>query len=178
MAISKLLSMQAGAAKRRVMGPGRRIRKVQGLRWAKLTGTSPNFADRKASTTAQLAGKKYERQFGKWLEGEYTSELVAHEPWIEFFDEGGKGFAAPDYLLFLNGVVVVFECKLTNTPEASQQLVGLYRPLVEMVFTPSPVSLVTVCRNLRLGDKPDTWRMWESECDPNAAQPYLQHWRP
>lgn len=59
--------------------------------------------------------------------------LLADHRWIEFEDRNGHGFAQPDFLLGVRGREYLLEVKRSATGAAVEQLLLLYRPLVEML---------------------------------------------
>jgi len=75
-------------------------------------------------------GLSYERAFGKAL-----PRQAKLGPWFEFEDMDGPGFCQPDAILSVrNGPILVFECKLSDTPAGRAQLDELYLPVVRKAF--------------------------------------------
>lgn len=70
--------------------------------------------------------------------------------WFRFSDVFGTGFCSPDLLLLTKSGLLVLECKLTYTPEARAQLLGLYLPVLRHL-TGVAVAGVVICRGLGQG---------------------------
>ncbi|HXJ94233.1 MAG TPA: hypothetical protein VMT20_15400 [Terriglobia bacterium] len=113
---------------------GSNVRVVRDLRWAQLADCP--FAPQKHSG-ARLAGLRFEKAVWKKTGG-------LHNPWIEFEDANGSGFACPDIVLPERKLIV--ECKLTYTPVADMQLAGLYLPLAKAVWGEGDWRLVVACK--------------------------------
>ncbi len=73
-----------------------------------------------------------------------ASRVYKHLPglWIEFEDENGKGYAQPDHLVVGPQDILIFECKLSWTPLASEELQTLYAPLVSELFSGKRLYLI------------------------------------
>jgi hypothetical protein len=86
---------------------------------------------------AQKKGLRYEAVFGRMLERERPSDSVLHaNRWLLFKDDYGTQYAQPDFVLEFptaEGLpsAILFECKLTQSTEATFQLFQLYGPLLE-----------------------------------------------
>jgi hypothetical protein len=119
-------------------------RRVAGLLFAARTEEGP-FGPQRAKRGSKGRGLAYERAVGAALPRAATP--WEFNPWFEFLDANGKGFAQPDYILLGPREVFLLECKLTDTPEAYEQINFLYRPILEHVFA-LPVRGVVVCKNL------------------------------
>jgi len=115
-------------------------RKVTGLKWARATDRRP-FGTPKVGRGAKSYGIRYERAVAKALPG------VPHGQWFEFEDANGLGMCQPDFLTLRAGVVVILECKYTWTPEAEDQLLDLYGPVVGMALG-VPTAGMVICKNL------------------------------
>lgn len=112
----------------------------------------------------RAAGVTYERKFGKRLQreidrGELEGELHSGQwlhwsgSWLEYRGgentlRSGKAYAQPDHYIVQPEVILLFECKLTQTDEAEAQLVSLYTPLLEHLYK-RPVLKTQVCKNIR-----------------------------
>lgn len=68
--------------------------------------------------------------------------------WIEFFDDGGRGLAQPDYFIECETHILLIECKLTQTSVAFAQMNDLYVPLLHHIYS-RPVTALLACRVLR-----------------------------
>jgi hypothetical protein len=94
---------------------------------------------------AQAAGLRYEKKAAKEIKRLFPSAKAS--PWFEYVASNCSGMCSPDIVLPVNGVVYVFECKLTDTPYAEQQLYGLYMPVAE-AFYKKPARGIIVARHL------------------------------
>lgn len=73
------------------------------------------------------------------------------DQWFEYEDAFGHGFACIDGFAVGERCVLVWECKLTFTPERAWfQLEKRYAPLLRRHFQ-LPVATLQVCRNLAFG---------------------------
>ena len=109
----------------------KRKREVVGLQWAKLVPVGP-FGESKGLTRAQKEGVRFQKRRAKaysklaaTVGGEYLDD-----PWIEFEDFSGPGFARPDGIFVHGDTAIVIECKLTECERAFEELRSLYLPLV------------------------------------------------
>lgn len=73
---------------------------------------------------------------------------VTHGPWIEYYDQEGRGFAQPDAIVEGAGWIVVVECKRTFVEEALQKLEYFYKPLVQALYPSCVIYCVQVCKHL------------------------------
>lgn len=69
-----------------------------------------------------------------------------YSQWIEFTDAGGSGFACPDIFIVLENKILLFEVKLTQTPNAVAQMRQLYEPLLACIFN-YPIIRCEIYRN-------------------------------
>lgn len=76
---------------------------------------------------------------------------VLSEQWIEFEDDNGHGYAQPDHLIIEPSRVVIVECKLSQNDAAWDQLLLLYRPLIETIYPERESICVQSCKYLRHG---------------------------
>lgn len=67
-----------------------------------------------------------------------------HNPWIQFADSFGPGYACPD--IVLPQARIILEAKLSYTPLAIPQIEELYLPLVEAVWPGAPWSRLIVVK--------------------------------
>jgi hypothetical protein len=112
---------------------------LDGLKWAEAS-TNPHGKSRPRGTKAM--GLAYERKVAKAL------PKARHNPWFRFCDNSGVHFCSPDLLLLTPRVAVVIEVKLTDTSEAWAKLLGLYKPVLELVIGREVLPMVVV-KNLR-----------------------------
>jgi len=107
----------------------------------------------KALTPAQKLGLQYERRVVKTMRAQGLD--IEHNPWFRYRREGVTGYAVPDVLIHLPGLIVVAEIKLTYTPEALTKLQDLYCPIARSLFALDARPLVIV-KNLT-ADVPSYW---------------------
>lgn len=134
------------------------VRKVRGLRWAELRDQGPFQAEAKPRASRLKKGLAYEKVVGRKLQRmlrdkELEGKLHLQQ-WILFADESGVQWARPDaYLIMplsnrvLPGILLI-EAKLTQTDSATNQLLGLYLPLLRKIYN-VPILCLQVCKNLR-----------------------------
>ena len=131
--------------------PTTRQRKVRGLRWAQLQKNSP-FAPTKPRASALRRGLAFEKNVGRHLlrlmdSGELVGDLRLGQ-WIVFSDDFGVSHAQPDAYLLTTHLVLLMECKLTQSDAAEDQMRLLYVPLLKHLYE-LPVVCLQVCKNLR-----------------------------
>lgn len=68
--------------------------------------------------------------------------------WIKFTDYLGTAHAQPDHYIILPGKIVLVECKLKQNTSAEEQLLHLYRPLLENLYK-LPVFTIQAFRHWR-----------------------------
>ena len=71
---------------------------------------------------------------------------LCYSQWFQYWDQNGSGFACPDLFIVRPDSLVLFEAKLTYTPNAESQMRELYAPILEAQFRKPIVSCV-VFRN-------------------------------
>lgn len=91
---------------------------------------------------ARAAGIRYEKAFGKAI-----GQAAEHGPWFQFKDLNGNGYCQPDYLIELEHLVVILECKYTWTAQAYAQMELLYIPVLKVALG-KPVIGLQVCKRL------------------------------
>lgn len=67
--------------------------------------------------------------------------------WYKFLDANGVGFCSPDVLLPQQKLLLVLEVKLTDTPQAQEQLLDLYIPVLRQLW-PGPIRGIVVAKSL------------------------------
>jgi len=76
-------------------------------------------------------------------------EMELHSgQWIKFKDSLGEGHAQPDHYVVLPSMVILIECKLKQNTSAEDQLLRLYRPLLEFLYK-RPVFTIQCFRHWR-----------------------------
>lgn len=76
----------------------------------------------------------YERKVAKVLARSSLAKTIETGPWFEYMADGKFGYCQVDFLLWHNLEIVVFECKLTNVEQATEQLLDLYFPILRAVY--------------------------------------------
>lgn len=96
-------------------------------------------------------GLAYERKVGRtlkrWIDNQILHGELVSSQWFKFADRNGPGHAQADHLIIRDDMVVIIECKLTQTNLAFPQLTELYLPLTEMIWQ-RPVFCILACKNL------------------------------
>ncbi len=118
-----------------------RHRIVEHLRWARLA-QNPWPKQRLIGLPAQ--GLAYERQIAKAL------PKARRGVWVQFCDANGEGFCCPDFVLKLDGQVIILEAKLTDCKEAYSQLARLYIPVFQHLLR-TDVEGIVIAKNLHRG---------------------------
>ena len=129
-------------------------RRIEGLVWVQLTDEGP-IISRKAPRKASVKrGRGYERKVARYLKREkdkYEGELFVGQ-WLLFKDKHGYGKAQPDAYILRPDLVVLIECKLTQTDDVVPQLLQLYLPLIRQLYS-RKVVCIQACHNLRYAPK-------------------------
>ena len=112
-------------------------RAVAGLREAQRCERPEGMPVARLKGTKAL-GLGFEKAVAKALPG------ALHGPWYEFVDRDGHGFCQPDLVLVLAKLVLVIECKLSDTPAARAQLGELYLPVCALAHHRPAKGLVIV----------------------------------
>lgn len=100
----------------------------------------------KGRTAAQRAGLRYEDKVLSALELEFGSAL-RRAPVIEFFDASGPRRIIPDAFVYLNGMLVILEVKISHRDGAWWQLRRLYEPVVRLLTDPGvSIAICEICR--------------------------------
>ena len=133
------------------LAPRREIRKVKGLKWSELRDYGP-FPGKNQNRNAKACVKKghaYERVVHRELKRLDLGGEICFQQWIMFADENGLGWAQPDLYVLWPNLLLLIECKLTQSKSADQQLLGLYLPLLRDIYQ-LPILCLQVCKNLRV----------------------------
>lgn len=126
-------------------------RRVRGLRWAQLQAKSP-FPKTRLRSSSMKKGLAFEKNVGRHLlrmvdRGELAGSLRLGQ-WIVFSDDFGVSHAQPDIYLLTTKLVLLMECKLTQSDAAEDQMRLLYVPLLKHLYD-MPVVCLQICKNLR-----------------------------
>lgn len=74
---------------------------------------------------------------------------LTYHQWIEFIEEGEpKHFAEPEGWIELQNEIVLIECKLTGMPGGHEQMLELYKPLLEYLFPTKRIRCLMICRHV------------------------------
>lgn len=115
-------------------------RQIRGLKWVQRVAPPP-WAHTDRPKGAKAAGLRYEKALAEAI------PWAKHAPWFKFCDAGGVGWANPDFLWVRQAEIFVFEAKLTDCPEAYDEIATLYAPILAF-WGQKPVRGVVVCKNL------------------------------
>lgn len=129
-------------------------RQIVSLSWAEFTTDGPIVRGKGKVRACVRKGLGYEKKVGNALE-HWNANLpspgeVYRGQWILFSDANGIGRAQPDLFIVWPELILLVEVKLTQTDAASDQLLGLYYPLLNHIFGGRRVVLVQACHNLRV----------------------------
>ncbi len=111
------------------------MRKIVGLKWAE---PAENPWPKTRPKGVRAKGLAFERRVARAIPG------AKHGLWFRYEDQNGVGYCSPDLVLRLGGVPMVLECKLTDCPDARDQLEGLYLPVLECLLGRRPRGVVVV----------------------------------
>ena len=85
------------------------------------------------------------------MQEEFGKDRVHLDQWVSFLDAHGQAFACIDGYLVGESCVLVWECKLTFTPEmAWHQMEKRYAPILRKLYD-LPVVTLQVCNSLAFG---------------------------
>jgi len=157
-----------------------RHRRLESLIWTDLwTGKPPFGGAKKAATTAQQEGLTFQKKAFKCLKeaisrGYLQGELFV-EPWFEFEDANGPGFAQPDaYILPEDdeAPIILIECKLTQVSKGWAQMKQLYAPLLAQYYN-RPILHVQAAKKLSNVNRVAMVKPWALPLD--ETKPMLWH---
>jgi hypothetical protein len=109
----------------------------------------PFASSSRGKTRAQKEGLRYEKRVLKLLEKKFKGEIL-YQPWLNFADANGEGWARPDFLLTPVGRErhrIILDAKLTATTRAEAQVRGLYLPLFRALLRDSEFTTLQVALN-------------------------------
>lgn len=145
---------------------------VVGLRTVKILKNSPWGKKSPKLKGSRAKGKTYERTVVRHLKRAFLEpELIHYNEWLGFTDATGSHYCQPDIYVELPSYILLLEVKLTQTDSAAYQLAGLYRPLLEALYS-KPVVMVQVCKNLRYPPKYEIHALREAK---KPGQIYTYH---
>ena len=122
------------------------VRKIDGLLVASWTNKGWSKPKR-LPKGAKGRGLSFERKMKKFLD-KLDVDFV-HDKWISFVDLNGAGMAQPDFLVVKDDFVLLIECKLRESESGYEQMLSLYKPLVEMLYN-KPVYCLQVVMSYSL----------------------------
>lgn len=136
--------------------PTSHCRRISGLLWAmKATEAIPALSEGKLANRQACVrrGISYQRKVRKvlerWNAGLKTPGEFHYEQLLSFCDDNGAGWARPDIFIVWEDLILLIEVKLTQTEAAQEQLLGLYYPLLKMIYQDRTIVMVQACHNLR-----------------------------
>jgi hypothetical protein len=97
-------------------------------------------------------GIQYEKRAAAAIVSRWSNAVPGQ--WVEYVDDGGHGYAQFDVLVVAPEVVLVFECKLSETGQGRRQIEDLYKPLLEHIFE-RPIRGIVVARHLTRETRPE-----------------------
>lgn len=116
------------------------------LRACQPLAARPKFIPKARLRGRRAAGLTFERKVGKVL-----SVLFSHVHsgvWFEYHDSKRSGVCQIDHYVLRPGMVLLVECKLSESDDAWEQMSRLYAPILERHYG-LPVSRVQATRCLR-----------------------------
>lgn len=125
-------------------------RRIQQLDWVELTDYGPIKNPKQPRKASVKRGLAYEKKVGRSIKrrnGELGGDLYIGQ-WLLFKDKNGHGKAQPDIYIVYPELIVIIECKLTQTDSVVPQLLQLYLPLIKKLYD-RPAVCLQVCKNLR-----------------------------
>lgn len=137
---------------------------VQGLinaHWVTDEGKKP-WAGKTSLKGSKAAGKRLEKEIALAIAVKGLPEGLdrqIYNPWIEFWDSTGHHFAQPDFVLIGPKTIVVLEVKLSQSPFAFDQLVYLYKPLLEKMYPGREILLLQICKVMKCQWEPICWSL-------------------
>ena len=109
--------------------PRKELRRVRGIISATLRPKGP-WPKKKPQTAAERKGYGYEnsvtRYFRRLIHEEEIVGALFIGQWILFSDLKGTNWAQPDIYVVMEKSILLVECKLTQSDEATPQLLSLY----------------------------------------------------
>ena len=153
-----------------------KYRTIHKLDWAHIPLSPPPHltAPKVGLTRIQRKGLTFQNKVEKIvLTHCHKNPLLSHfhcASWIRFCDANGEGWAQPDWFVVVApsrtiapphvhghesqspSVILLGECKLTQTPVAWSQMEELYKPLLEKIYPEHRIVRVQVVKNLSADD--------------------------
>lgn len=105
----------------------------------------PAWAKNSRKRGAFAKGRAYEKKVLRDVKKEF-GEAALLNPWIEFVDAGGYGWARPDALVELREHVLVIEVKLSHCLDGVEQLTRLYAPLAQFLYPGKNIRCIEACK--------------------------------
>lgn len=136
-------------------------REIFRLKWTRL---AQNPWPKSKATGVKAEGLRFERAVGQAL------PKAKANVWVQYCDANGEGYCCPDYLLRVDGTLVVVECKLTDCAEAYTQLSRLYLPVFRHLCQTEDVRGVVVVKNLTRRSAPAVGTIAEALVTGAAVQ--------
>lgn len=119
-------------------------RKVSEVEWARRC-ERPKCIPRARVRGTAAKGLAYERALSRVLVRALPD--VKYGQWYEYKADGSCGYCQPDFVYGEVLATYVFECKLTNVEEATEQLLDLYFPVLRRAHS-RPVRGIIVTRSV------------------------------
>ena len=122
------------------------VRKVQDLVSVEFLKHSPWPIPHPRGSRAR--GMAFERAVGKELKTRFPLIPLKSGQWFRFSDSLGTSHAQPDHYLIFPQLILLLECKLKQNTTAEEQLLHLYRPILEYTYH-RPVFTIQAFRHWR-----------------------------
>ena len=99
-------------------------------------------------TGSKLEGQRFEKSLSRFLMKKQSLPVLS-QTWVRYLDEDGEGLASPD--IVVPEMRLIVECKRTFTVESIAQLVLVYLPLCQFLWSDyarnaRPWKLVSACK--------------------------------
>jgi len=110
----------------------------------------PDFAKPRRLRGSKAAGLTYERKLAKVL-----PKGTKHGQWFAYSVDGKVKFCQPDFLLLGRSELAVLEAKLADVTAASEQLRGLYVPVLRAAYGKKVLPVIVTRSLSRLPEEAD-----------------------
>lgn len=115
------------------------------------------------------------RELRRLLNDGLLSGELFDQQWFLYKDAQGVSYCQPDYFIVRDDLVLLVECKLSQTDEAFQQMASLYVPVLRYRYE-RPIVTVLACKYLRfdpIAPISDLWEAWEHPRQGNLTWHYI-----
>jgi hypothetical protein len=123
---------------------------LQGLSQCQPLPSRPKFIPKARLRGSRAAGVTYEKKVGKVLRHLFGTKAVHSGVWFEYADSVRQGVCQVDHYVLREEVVLLIECKLSESLEAWGQMRDLYAPILRRAYG-LPVTCIQATKCLRSG---------------------------